>query len=128
MVETPLRLKSIAPQFVVPDVVKTAEFYRDELGFTILGYFADPPVFAMVARDGVEIHFGKADGDHVQVNESVRRGLGTDAYIWVTDINALFQELSARNVEILEGPVKRIYECTEVVIRDCNGFQLVFAV
>lgn len=128
MKETSLKLKSIAPQFVVPDVVKTAEFYRDELGFTILGYFADPPVFAMVARDGVEIHFGKADGDHVQVNESVRRGLGTDAYIWVTDINALFEELSARDVEILEGPVKRIYECTEVVIRDCNGFQLVFAV
>lgn len=128
MKETSLKLKSIAPQFVVPDVVKTAEFYRDELGFTILGYFADPPVFAMVARDGVEIHFGKADGDHVQVNESVRRGLGTDAYIWVTDIDALFQEMSARDVEILEGPVKRIYECTEVVIRDCNGFQLVFAV
>jgi catechol 2,3-dioxygenase-like lactoylglutathione lyase family enzyme len=128
MKETSLKLKSIAPQFVVPDVVKTAEFYRDELGFAILGYFADPPVFAMVARDGVEIHFGKADGDHVQVNESVRRGLGTDAYIWVTDIDALFQEMSARDVEILEGPVKRIYECTEVVIRDCNGFQLVFAV
>ena len=127
MKETPLRLKSIAPQFVVPDVVKTAEFYRDELGFTILGYFADPPVFAMVARDGVEIHFGKADGDHVLVNESVRRGLGTDAYIWVTDINALFEELSARDVDVLEGPVKRTYECTEVVIRDCDGHQLVFA-
>jgi len=128
MTDTPLRLKSIAPQFVVQDVVQTAEFYRDELGFKILGYFADPPVFAMVARDGVEIHFGKADGDRVQVNESVRKGLGTDAYIWVSDIEKLFEELSARNVEIVEGPVKRIYDCIEIVIKDCNGFQLVFAV
>lgn len=127
MTDAQLRLKSIAPQFVVPDVVKTAEYYRDQLGFTILGYFADPPVFAMVARDGVEIHFGKADGDRVQVNESVRKGLGTDGYIWVSDIDALFEELSGKDVEILEGPVKRIYECTEVVIKDCNGFQLVFA-
>jgi len=31
-----------------------------------------------------------------------------------------------RNVEIVEGPVKRIYNCTEVVIRDINGFQIVF--
>jgi hypothetical protein len=82
----------------------------------------------MVARDGVEIHFGKADGDRVQVNESVRKGLGTDAYIWVSDIEKLFEELSARNVEIVEGPVKRIYDCIEIVIKDCNGFQLVFAV
>ena len=122
-----LKFKSVAPQFVVSDVVKTAEFDRDQLGFTILGYFADPPVFAMVARDGVEMHFGKADSDRIQVNESVRQGLGSDVYIWVTDINALFEELSGKNVEIVEGPIKRIYDCTEVVVRDCNGFQLVFA-
>jgi len=60
------------------------------------------------------------------VNESVRRGLGSDVYIWVSDIGQLFSELSARNVEILEGPVKRIYGSIEVVIKDCNGFQLVF--
>ena len=123
---TPLKLKKIAPQFVVTDVVKTAEYYRDQLGFTILGYFKDPPVYAMVARDEVEIHFGKADADHMQINETVRRGLGTDAYIWVSDINALFEELSAKDVEIVEGPVKQIYGSTEVVIKDCNGFQLVF--
>jgi hypothetical protein len=121
--------KSIAPQFVVPDVVGTAEYYRDQLGFGILGYFGEPPVFAMVARDGVEIHFGKADDPtSLPKNESVRRGLGTDGYIWVSDIDALYEELTAKNVEILEGPTKRIYDCIEVVIRDCNGFQLVFAV
>jgi hypothetical protein len=74
-------LKQVAPQFVVPDVVGTAEYYRDILGFKILGYFADPPVFSMVARDGVEIHFGKADTGEVGVNENVRKGLGSDAYI-----------------------------------------------
>ena len=121
-----MRLEKVAPQLVVRDVVKTAEFYRDELGFFILGYFADPPVFAMVARDDVEIHFGKADGDQIQVNESVRKGLGSDVYIWVSDIHELYDELSRRNVEILEGPIKRIYNCTEVVIKDINGFQIVF--
>jgi hypothetical protein len=41
----------------VPDVVTAAEYYRDVLGFRILGYFLDPPVYAIVARDSVEIHF-----------------------------------------------------------------------
>jgi len=121
-----MKLLKVAPQLVVPDVVKAAEYYRDELGFTILGFFAEPPVFAMVARDDVEIHLGKGDGNTVQLNEAVRKGLGSDVYIWVDDIDELFREFSVRNVEIVEGPVKRIYNCTEVVIRDINGFQIVF--
>ena len=116
----------LAPQFVVPDVVKTAEFYRDKLGFEILGYFLEPPVFGMVRRDNAEIHFGKADGGKTQVNEDVRRGLGTDAYIFVSDINALHAELLNNGVEIVEGPIKRVYNCVEITIKDCNGFQLVF--
>ena len=116
----------IAPQFVVNDVVKTAEFYRDKLGFELLGYFLDPPVFAMVRRNSAEIHIGKADGDHTQINETVRRGLGTDAYIFVTNVQALYEEFLEKGVEITEGPTKRPYNCVEITVKDCNGFQLVF--
>jgi catechol 2,3-dioxygenase-like lactoylglutathione lyase family enzyme len=120
------KLTKAAPTFVVHDVVKTAEYYRDVLGFTILGYFLDPPVFAMVARNEVEIHFGKADGAQIQLNEAVRPGLGTDAYIFVSDIDALHQELLEGGAEIVEGPIARVYNSVEITIRDCNGFQLVF--
>lgn len=82
-------LKCIAPQFVVADVVATSEYYRDVLGFEILGFFADPPVYAMVARDGVEIHFGKAGGPSAGVPDLPSRRLGSDAYIWVDDIFTL---------------------------------------
>lgn len=118
-------LKSIAPQLVVPDVVATAEYYRDVLGFKILGYFADPPVYSMVARDGVEIHFGKAE--QAGTSNAVVRSGSFDLYIWVSDVEAIFEELTASGAEVLEGPVKRIYESTEVVVRDCNGFVLTFA-
>lgn len=116
----------VAPQFVVPDVVASAEFYRDKLGFELLGYFADPPVFAMVRRGKAEIHFGRSDTGAVRTNDEVRRGLGTDAYIIVDNIHALYDELVAARVEIVEGPITRAYNCTEITIRDCNGFQIVF--
>ena len=118
-------LKSVAPQLVVPDVVATAEYYRDVLGFKILGYWAEPPVYSMVARDGVEIHFGKAEAVGAS-NATVRSG-SFDLYIWVSDVEAIFQELTVSGADILEGPVKRVYESTEVVVRDLNGFHLVFA-
>ena len=120
------KLTGIAPQFVVPNVVRTAEYYRDKLGFEILGFFAEPPVYAMVRRDSAEIHFGKADSETIQLNEAIRKGLGSDVYIFVTDVNALFEEFRSRDVEILEGPVRLEYECTEITVKDCNGFKLVF--
>ena len=33
----------VSPLFLVPDVVSAAEFYRERLGFKILGYYGDPP-------------------------------------------------------------------------------------
>jgi hypothetical protein len=46
------RITGGAPFFLVTDVVRAAEYYRDRLGFTIRGYFfEEPPVFAMVGRD-----------------------------------------------------------------------------
>lgn len=118
--------QSLAPQFVVPDVVKSAEYYRDKLGFEILGYFLDPPVFAMVRRGGAEIHLGKSDNGSVSVNESVRRGLGTDAYIFISDVISLHDELKLSGVNIVEGPIERPYGRIELTVRDDNGYQLVF--
>lgn len=120
-----VEFKKLATQFVVDDVVATAEYYRDVLSFEILGYFAEPPVYAMVGRGGVEMHFGKADAEP-QVSSLNLRRVGFDAYIWVDDIHGLYDELKAAGADIVEGPVKRIYESTEVVIKDCNGFTLVF--
>src|SRR4030095_10596075 len=119
------KLNKIAPQFVVTDVIKTAEYYRDFLGFKILNYFLDPPVFAIVERDGVEIHFGKSDKVDSKTN-STKRKVGYDAYIWTSDIDALFEEFKVKNVNIIDGPVKRQYGSREIVIIDCNEFTIAF--
>jgi catechol 2,3-dioxygenase-like lactoylglutathione lyase family enzyme len=122
------RLTMVSPQFIVPDVVAAAEYYRDVLGFRILSYFLDPPVFAIVARDAVEIHFGKADhGAPPSPNVLRRRGLGLDAYIWVNDLDRLHAELQGRDAKIIEAPVVRVYQCYEMVVEDNFGFRLCFA-
>jgi len=123
---TVAKLNKIAPQFAVGNVVKTAEYYRDFLGFKILDYFLDPPVFAVVERDGVEIHFGKADKEDVITN-AIKRKVGYDAYVWTSDIDALSEEFKIKNVNIIEGPVTRQYGRREIVIKDCNDFKIAFA-
>src|SRR5262245_33713994 len=120
-----LKLTAICPTFIVPDVTAAAEHYRDVFGFKILSYFLNPPVFAIVARDVAEIHFGKADeGATASPNLLRRREIGLDAYIWVTDLHALHEELKERGAKVIEGPVQRVYKCLEVVVEDLNGFRL----
>jgi uncharacterized glyoxalase superfamily protein PhnB len=126
MSEAESKFYRMAPQFVVPDVVKAAEYYRDTFGFEIGGYFLDPPVFAIVRRDRAEIHFGRSDTGEVNLNNSVRSGLGTDAYIFVTKIEALRQELISNGANITEGPIERPYGRVEITVLDENGYQIVF--
>ena len=65
-----IRFMAAVPQFTVPDVVSTAQYYRDVLGFQIAGYWDGehvslttdpPPVFAIVSRDDVQMFFSRAD-------------------------------------------------------------------
>jgi len=120
---TTISFEGAVPQFTVPDVVRTAEYYRDVLGFQIAGYWATPPVFAIVWRDKVELFFNRADQAEVRTGRA--RG-AYDAYLRIIGVEALATELRARGADILEGPVVRVYEQRELVVRDCNGLVLAF--
>ncbi len=120
-------LTAIAPQFIVDDVRVAAEYYRDVFGFRILGYFLDPPVFAMVARDKAEIHFGKADPGASPLPNVRSRKISSDAYIWTTDLDGLHAELEARGATIVEKPSMRVYRCYEMAVEDPFGYRLVFS-
>ena len=119
--------KSICPHFIVPDVVASAEYYRHVLGFKILSYFLDPPVFAVVARDNVVIHFGKSDNGALPSPNVGRRGIAVDAHILVDDLDALHAELQSRGARILEPPKMRVYKCYELLVEDNFGFRLCFS-
>ncbi len=113
-------LIGIAPQLVVADVVKTAEYYRDILGFNIIGYAGTPPVYAMVERDGFQVHFGKADTQSIHTNEAIRKGT-SDLIIWVPEIDLFYAELTSKHADITQEIVKRVYGSREFMIRDCDG-------
>jgi len=120
-------LKSIAPQFIVPDVIAAAEYYRDIVGFRILGYFGQPPVFSIVGRDNVEIQFGKVNANVSPTQNSMQRKDGLDAYVWVSDVDSLFAQLKKRGANVIEPPQLRVYHCYEMVVDDRFGFRLAFA-
>jgi len=116
-------LFGIAPQLVVADVKRTAEYYRDVLGFNIIGLVADPPVYGMVERDGIQVHFGKSDSPQIKMNRDFR-SISHDYMIWVPEIDAFYDELNSNRVKILEEIVMRPYGSREFVFEDCDGHRI----
>jgi uncharacterized glyoxalase superfamily protein PhnB len=121
------RFQGINPHFVVRDVVEAAEYYRDVFGFKILGYYWDPPVFATVGRDDVVIQFGRIDRGQTVAPNRTRRDEALDAYIWVSDLDALFAELKEKGAKILEEPKRQPWNCYEFSVEDKFGFRIVFS-
>ena len=122
------RLRRAAPYFLVDDVFATAEFYRDVLGFMFDEFFGDPPSFTIVERDDVRIMLRQvrpAKPPVARPNSSVMDET-FDAYVWVSNVDQLAAELRSKKADIVEGPVDRIYDMRELLVRDCNGYVLAF--
>jgi catechol 2,3-dioxygenase-like lactoylglutathione lyase family enzyme len=122
------RMTRVVPYFLVEDVFATAEFYRDVLGFTFDEFFGDPPSFTMVERDDVRIMFRQIRPARAGVARSNRTVMDEtfDAYLYVSNVDQLAAELTAKKADIVEGPVDRIYDMRELLVRDCNGYVLAF--
>lgn len=116
---------TVTPLFLVPDVVRAAEHYRDQLGFSILNYYGEPPCFVFVRRDRVEIMLKRAESEE-QVRPNGAHGVW-DAYIWVDDFDAIRKDLFTRGAKIVSESPTTPYATREIDVEDCNGYRLCFA-
>lgn len=118
----------IAPYFVVEDVVTTANYYRDRLGFHYERFWNEPPSFCMVRRSGITIMLAQlARPGEMRPNRLVDpEGEAWDAYVWVDDADGLEAEFRSRGVTIVRAACDQPYGCRDFDIEDCNGYRLCF--
>ena len=119
---------SIAPYFVVDDVVTTANFYRDKLGFKYERFWGEPPCFCMVHRSGIVIMLGQLEvTGAMRPNRTVDPERGAwDAYIWIDNVDALYVEFKSKGVIIARDICDQPYGCRDFDVDDCNGYRLCF--
>jgi catechol 2,3-dioxygenase-like lactoylglutathione lyase family enzyme len=117
----------ICPVFLVDDIVKTAEWYRDQLGFHFHRYWGEPPCFTILHRDNIEIFLKGPEcvGDKI-MNPNRNRTEAWDAYIRVDDIAPIHKQCKQNGVQITRGPEDQVYEMRELEILDVNGYALCF--
>jgi len=119
---------SIAPFFIVDDVVATANFYRDKLGFRYERFWGEPPCFCMVKRGGVIIMLSQLPKTGLARPNRIADpdGEAWDAYVWVDNADALFAEFTEKGVKIARAICDQPYGNRDFDIEDCNGYRLCF--
>lgn len=86
-------LKQIHPVLPVQDVSKAIDYYVKQLGFTLVGKDAEVPFYAVLRRDGIELH--------LQWHSEEEWKAGLDALslrIYVDNVDLLFDEYKVKDV------------------------------
>lgn len=118
---------SVAPCFPVSDVGKTLRWYQELLGFKPYPFpEQEPYVFAILARDNMEIMLQRIPNYQKPDVYSTRPGGVWDAYIRMKGVKAFYNLIKDR-VEILMTLRKQPYGDWEFEVKDVNGYVLVFS-
>lgn len=113
--------------FPTPNIVRTARFYEEKLGFTRIDYLEVQEKHICLYRDGVEIILTQSNGQSVIPNHELY-GYGGDAYMITKDQEALQKEFESKGVKIIQDLQQKDYHNREFVIEDIDGRWLYFGV
>jgi uncharacterized glyoxalase superfamily protein PhnB len=118
----------VVPVFLVDDVVETAGYYRDVLGFDVDFIYGEPPVYASVSRDDAILNFSRSDpqGRRNSVSKA-GAGNGVDAYVVVSDVDDVLEELTHHGAKVVVDIESHDYGMREFQIEDPNGYRLAIA-
>ncbi len=121
-------MQSVAPILGVADVDATVAYFVDTLGFTLphpvfAGDGDEGGVYGIVHRDDASFH--------VQIRRNLEPGrpreeIETDAYVYVTDVDALWDEYTARGVTVFRPIYDEPYGMRDTTIETPDGHRIAF--
>ena len=120
-----MELTGLSCIFPVPDILKTARFYTDSLGFRAVGYVECEEPHICLYRDKTEIILLKANTDRVFTNRELY-GYGYDAYLYTSEMEELEKQLRRNRVKIARPLSMTDYKNREFVIEDIDGLWIAF--
>jgi len=117
-------ITSAAPQFLIAKLDDSLTFYEQRLGFSRDFVYED--FYASVSRDHAVIHLKcapklEAERAHRRAEEHL------DAYLAVTGVDELYQELAGRGVRITKPLEQRPWGTRDFYVEDPDGYILCFS-
>jgi len=117
-------IKRAVPQFLVGNLRDAIAFYEERLGFTTDFVYGD--FYASVSRDGAPIHLKCAP--RLEGERAHRKsGEHLDAYVDVSGVRVLHDELVGRGAPIIKPLEDRPWGTVDFYVEDSDGYILCFS-
>jgi predicted enzyme related to lactoylglutathione lyase len=108
-----------AQVLMVADMDRSLHFYENLLDFEVTFLWQSPPTYAVLkANESINIHLSKAEDQALENKPTL--------YIFVTEIDALYEELIANGVSIHSSIGNRDYQMRDFDIIDPDGYRITF--
>jgi catechol 2,3-dioxygenase-like lactoylglutathione lyase family enzyme len=120
------RIIGSAPILLVQDVVTSADYYRDRLGFSYERFWGEPPCFCILWRDQYHLMLSQVDDPRFIVPHYKAVEKMWNVYFWVDDVEALYEELLTRGARIDYELCNQPYGCREFGVQDLDGYDIAF--
>ena len=124
-----MKIRETIPVFVVSNIASTMRWYVEHLGFDAHPVPCSPPhSFCILRRDAATIFLQQLDGYRTPDLYRARAGGVWNVYLQIDGVRELFDRLSKiEGLTVLEPLCHQPYGQTEFVVRDPDGYALVFA-
>jgi len=121
-----IKIGGTAPVLLARDVAHTVAYYCVVLGFKV--EFTQNEQYIGVFRDGVHVHIADANGIEPRSNRIAwsEKLEPADVNFFVSDVDALHDELIQNGARIERAPIDRPYGVRHFELYDCNGYLLRF--
>ena len=125
-------MQKLAPQWIVDNLEETLLFYTDTLGFRVEW---KGTLFAIISHGDATLMLRQLQTEDMKRPNRipfVSSGWHTegaeawDAYVWVDNVDELFQELKEKKVSIIKEIRNTEYGNRDFEIEDNNGYILCF--
>lgn len=101
-----------APVLASLNIAQTVAFYTEKLSFHKAGWIDEN--YAILGRNGIQLHFWKCDNPAIPKH--------TSCYLYVSGVDALYQEMLGAGVVHPNGPLKdQPWRMREFAILDGDG-------
>lgn len=122
---TKATLENQAPVLLVKDIEKSIAYWTEKVGFTAQTW-GEPVNFCILNRDRCFLMLSSAP-ENVEIKPNWRiQDKIWDAYIWVNDAKALYEELKESGAIIDYHLDQKDYGCLEFGIQDLDDHDIAF--
>lgn len=119
-------LKANSPVLLVSDVVFSANWYKDKLGFHFEKLYGDPPSFCILERDNCFLMLCNTKSkDEIKPNWKIVDKMW-NVYFWTDNAEAAYKEFKQKGANIDYEIYVTPYNIKEFGVIDPDGYDIAF--